>query len=231
MDYPNISILVPTYNRTKFLPLFINNIKKQTYPAKLLEIVIDDDGIEPFTDDIEELRIILQPSKLIYFRSVNRRTIGEKRNNLVKLANSKILCNMDDDDIYKPQYIEYSFNILKKRKVGLVGSNQMLFTYPFDDFKMSLINCSSKLQIHEATMLFTKKYFRSMNGFGICSQGEGMKFINKSQVEITNIHNIMICVAHNNNTINKDVFNNSKNNININYSGEEIDTLIDILYK
>ena len=89
MEKPQISVLVPTYNRSKFLPLFIFNLKKQTYPHKKIEVVIDDDGTEPFTDNIQGLQIDIYPMKLIYHRNKKKRTIGEKRNNLVKLSTSK----------------------------------------------------------------------------------------------------------------------------------------------
>ena len=41
-----ISILLPTYNRAKFLPLFLMNLKSQTYPHNLLTVIIYDDGSE-----------------------------------------------------------------------------------------------------------------------------------------------------------------------------------------
>ena len=40
----DISILLPTYNRRKFLPFIIRNLKVQDYPHKKLQLVIYDDG-------------------------------------------------------------------------------------------------------------------------------------------------------------------------------------------
>ena len=166
MSLPNISILVPTYNRSKFLPLFIHNLKSQTYPHNKLEVCIYDDGTEPFTDNVAGLQIDIYPMKLVYHRDKVKKTIGEKRNYLVKkLSRNKFLCFMDDDDIYSNSYIEYSFKCLKENKAGLVGSSSMLFTYPENNYKITGIKCPHKYQIHEATMLFTRKYFGSMGGF------------------------------------------------------------------
>ena len=47
-EFPKISILTPTYNRKKFLPLYLHNLKKLNYPHNKLEVCIDDDGTEPF---------------------------------------------------------------------------------------------------------------------------------------------------------------------------------------
>ena len=229
MSLPNISILTPTYNRSKFLPLFIDNLKKQTYPHNKLEVCIYDDGTEPFTDNIEGLQIDLYPMKLIYHRNKKKRTIGEKRNNLVKLSTSKFLINMDDDDIYNPAYIEYSLMFLKENKCGLVGSNAMIFCYPEKRFRMTSIQCKHKYQIHEATMCYTKKYFRSMGGFRKNSQGEGVDMIQKQNLNVglTDIALCMICVAHDGNTIDKEQFNfEGEDQI---YKGEEVPILKQIL--
>jgi GT2 family glycosyltransferase len=60
-----ISILLPTYNRAKFLPLFLMNLKSQTYPHNLLTVIIYDDGSERFIseNELEEVREVLIPDK------------------------------------------------------------------------------------------------------------------------------------------------------------------------
>jgi len=234
MSLPNISILTPTYNRSKFLPLFIDNLKKQTYPHNKLEVCIYDDGTEPFTDNIAGLQLDIYPIKLVYHRDKVRKTIGEKRNYLVKkLARNKILCFMDDDDIYNPVYIEYSYDMLKENKAGLVGSNNMIFTYPFQDYKITAIKCKHKYQIHENTMLFTRKYFNSMGGFEKSSQAEGVKFIQNQDKNVfnTDIFNVLINVGHGTNTIDKEQFNIEKLKLEgwDTYTGPERDILNKIL--
>ena len=231
MDYPHISILTPTYNRSKFLPLFIHNLKNQTYPHNKLEVVIYDDGTEPFTDSIEKMRNDISPMKLVYHRDKIKKTIGEKRNYLVKLSSSKILINMDDDDIYHPQYIQYSYHELKEQKKGLVGSNGMLFTYPEKDFDMTGIQCKELFQIHEATMCYTKKFFKSMGGYEKSSQGEGMNMIQnqKHNIGLTDIRSIMVCVAHDGNSVDKEQFYSEDRLFSHKYEGAEREILKQIL--
>ncbi len=231
MSLPNISILVPTYNRSKFLPLFIHNLKNQSYPHNKLEVCIDDDGTEPFTDSISGLQLDIYPIKLVYHKEKKRRTIGEKRNFLVKkLARNKILCFMDDDDIYNPDYIKYSYECLRDNKCGLVGSSSMLFTYPEMDYVITGIRCAHKVQIHEATMLFTKKYFNSMGGFEKSSKGEGASFIKNQDKNVfnTDINDVMVCVAHDGNTIDKKQFSDDKLRLGV-LEGPEVDILNRIL--
>ena len=90
-----------------------------------------------------------------------KRSIGDKRNNLVKIAKHKIIGFMDSDDLYLSDYLKYSVNMLKTEKKGLVGSNQMLFLFPPENFEdkwlLTGIKCSTTRMIHEASMVFTKK--------------------------------------------------------------------------
>ena len=208
----HISILVPTYNRHQFLPLFTFNILHMNYPKPLLELLIYDDGDDSFIKDVNEYQKHISPIKLKIHKTNCRKTIGEKRNWLCKNAQHKIMCFMDDDDIYHPNYIVYSLHTLLKHKAGLVGCNQMVFCYPKLDFKLTAINCEKKFQIHEATMMFTKKYVRSMNGFTKSSRGEGLGFIQDRDkgVELTDIQQIMICVAHDGNSVDKEMFNQDR---------------------
>ena len=230
-DLPNISILTPTYNRRKFLPLYLHNLKNLNYPHNKIEVCIDDDGHEPFID-YEVFKEQIKPMKLIYHRENKRRSIGFKRNHLVKkLATNKLLCFMDDDDIYNADYLLYSFTMLKKHKAGLVGSSSMLFTYPEKDFIMTGIRCGNKIQIHEATMFFTRKYFKSMGGFEDSSQGEGSKFIQNQNKNIYDTENdfLMICVAHDGNTVDKSQFDKPDLSVDDNYKGNEVEILKGIL--
>ena len=174
MNYPQISVLTPTFNRSKFLPLFIHNLKQQTYPHNKIEVIID-------------------------------------------------------DDIYNPAYIVYSYNTLKDGKYGLVGSNAMIFCYPEKEFKTTSIQCEHKVQIHEATMCYTKKYWKSMGGYVKNSKGEGVNMIQEQNknVGLTEILLCMICVAHDGNTVDKEQFNFDTDQSP--YEGTEVGILKQIL--
>ena len=211
---PNVSILMPTYNRRDFLPLILINVVNMDYPTNKLELVIyDDHPTNPlFINDSEIDQVRRQTNisiKYIYDKS-RHLTIGSKRNRLVKASSYNICINMDDDDLYFPSYIRYSVDTLLDNKAGLVGSPEMLFTYPNDNYKISGIKCREKRQIHEASMCFKKKYWRNMSGFNNTSLGEGTKMIqgNENNCFFTEIHKCMICICHNDNTYSKEQFKN-----------------------
>jgi len=214
-----ISILTPTYNRSNFLPLIRYNIKNQLYDHSKLEWFIYDDGQIPFftKETLQSTREYLHPIKINYLYDHKKQSIGFKRNYLVKNATHKVIAMMDDDDIYFPTYISSYYKLLKEKNVGLVGSPEMLFVYPNLNYLITFIKCSAERQIHEATMLFTKKYYNTMPGFDNSSRGEGAKLIdyNEKNVHMAPVSDCMICISHNNNTITKKMFVNNHTKLKI----------------
>ena len=218
-ELPNMSILMPTYNRRNFIGLIAVNLANMNYPKDKLELVIYDDHPDnPLFINDEEVLIFQERIQIkvnYIYNCVRHLSIGEKRNKLVKAAKYKICINMDDDDIYLEQYFKTSVTLLKQNKAGIVGSPEMLFTYPHLDYKMSGIRCESKRQIHEATFCFTKQHWKSMGGFvskgESSSRGEGAKMIdfNEKKCVKSNIGDCMVCISHKNNTVDKMRFKDS----------------------
>jgi len=232
MSKEEISILVPTWNRHKFLPLFLMNLKSQNYPHNLITIIIDDDGDDKFIKDIAEFEELIKPMKLKYVNDRPRRSIGKKRDDLIKMCNTKIFCFMDDDDIYFPTYLSHSYEVMKKEKAGCVGSDKMLFCMTDKNYDIHAIDCgNTKRLIHEATLMMTKKYYRASCKFQDSSQGEGANIFtgNESKVALSDIRQIMCCVQHGANTIDKLQFAKEKNKLPTELSDEMINILKEIL--
>jgi len=225
MEIPKISLLTPIFNRHKFLNLMICNLSCFDYPRELITWEILDSrskdnkkGKKLFEND-KQIKFLQEDLgiKIKYIYVDKSMSIGEKRNYLSKNADNKIMINLDSDDIYFPTYLKYSVMNLKEKKVGLTGSNQMLF-FDVKNDKYYAISCDALRQIHEASMCYTKKHWRAMGGYEISSQGEGASMIdNMNEKNITNlkIDNLMICVCHNENTIDKEKFLEDKTEIKL----------------
>jgi cellulose synthase/poly-beta-1,6-N-acetylglucosamine synthase-like glycosyltransferase len=220
-DCPLVSVLIPCYKRRKFASLILTNIVEMDYPKSKIEVCILQDGPEDLLNQEEREYFRKETGcKLNYkYEKDIRRSIGEKRNRLVKMASNKICVSMDSDDIYFPTYIRYSVSALKQYKVGITSSAQMLFLYPHYNNKITGIRCGHKHQGHEATAVFTKKHFNSMGGFvsrgAGGNQGEGVKMIAYNEKNMVNldIKKLMICVVHtgeDGNTIDKDRFKDAE---------------------
>jgi hypothetical protein len=85
MEYPKVSILTPTYDRSRFLPLMILNLRIINYDkSKLEQVIYDDHPINPLFKNNEELQSykeLVQPIKINYIYNPKRHlSIGEKRN-------------------------------------------------------------------------------------------------------------------------------------------------------
>tara|TARA_S200002703_G_scaffold51563_1_gene44783 strand:+ start:10354 stop:11061 length:708 start_codon:yes stop_codon:yes gene_type:complete len=205
-----ISILMPTYNRRKFLPFIIKNLKVQNYPHKNLQLVIYDDGDEPLIEDYNTFKDYIKPIKLKLIRNKKRLSIGLKRHLLVQQSNHNVVVFMDDDDLYEQTYISHSYETLKKKKAGCVGCEKMIFIYPpytSDDFYGLDAKC--KTLIHEATMMFTKSWYNKTQGFLNSSRAEGVgitKTCKKKTIETTDPFLTMTAVVHGKNTVDKEKF-------------------------
>ena len=206
-----ISILLPVYRRNEFLHLFLMNVKSQTYDHNKLTLCIDEcESDTPFIPNIDYVKQVLHPIKVDYKVYKSRSGIGEKRNRLVKNARTKYVQFFDSDDFYFPSAIQYNYKLLKENNVSCVGSDKMLFTYVDDDFKMCGIDCGNKIHlIHEASLFFDRKWFNTTNKFTRRNVGEGKRLfegINKKNIAISDIKEIMICLCWEGNTVPKDHF-------------------------
>ena len=231
---PNISILTPTFNRKKFLPLMIYNIYHFTYPKEKIEWNIlesNDNSLKDyeklFNDkseiiDLEEKLGI----KIKYEYIENEMNIGQKRNWLSDKSSYEYLINMDDDDLYLPSYLNHSIDILMNNNKSITGCLDMLFIYPQKKYQMSFIRCVRDFRLyHEATLCMTKSYFRRCKGYKESSKGEGQNMYknHKSKCGNSDVMKCMICVCWDGNTVNKDKFLDYK--INTNIQGDSLNIL------
>lgn len=237
-EYPKISILTPVYNRNKWLPLMLCNLVNFDYDKNKLEwFILDskdgDEDVKLIPDDFtrDNIQKMIYPIKLRYEYIDRKMTIAEKRTYLSKHMTHPYFANMDSDDIYMDSYLKYGLSMLKEHKVGLCGSPQMIFIYPHLDYRITAIQCEAKRQMHEATMMGTKKYLRSMNYYTRNDEkGEGASLVDGNEMNVvkTECALCMICVCHNTNTCNKDSFED----VNIQdakISGIKLDLLQDIM--
>jgi FkbM family methyltransferase len=102
-NHPNVSIIVPTCNRSAILRDFLASLESQTYPKDRFELIIVDDGS---TDDTETVVSSFMPSfKLEYFKQENRGPAAA-RNKGIRNARGELILIMNDDAIAAPDLVE-----------------------------------------------------------------------------------------------------------------------------
>ena len=186
-----VSILIPTFNRHRFSELITHNILAQTYPF-IKEVIIADDG---YNDERLNIKV---PYSVMYYK-VPRMNIGEKRNFLMSKATGDYLAHMDTDDMYSRDYLSSSiYNLIKTGK-GLSGSSDMLMmdTATMNTYKQRCINID---MLNEATMCYTKSYAEK-HKFSNKMSSEGVSFCEIKEIVETPIEEIMVCLAHTENTV------------------------------
>jgi glycosyltransferase involved in cell wall biosynthesis len=105
---PSVSVILPTFNRTKFLKLAIESVYAQTYAD--WEIVVADDGSG------EEARSYLQSIadprvRIIWLPHSGNPSLV--RNAAIKAANGRFLAFLDSDDTWAPLKLEKQVGALR----------------------------------------------------------------------------------------------------------------------
>ena len=109
---PLVSIITPTRNRESRHPFIHNCVKHQDWPA--IEWLVDDDSDHP-----SSVLSSARGRRLVYQFSSVRRTIGDKRNNLVAKAQGDYIVHFDDDDYYSPNYVSTMIDYMNAASADL----------------------------------------------------------------------------------------------------------------
>jgi len=99
-----ISIIIPTYNRYKSLPLSIKSVLDQTRDN--WELIIIDDGSEDSTQEV--LKDYLNDDRIKYYYQENQ-GVSVARNSGAMLATGDYIIFLDSDDIFFPDLINHIY--------------------------------------------------------------------------------------------------------------------------
>lgn len=121
MAAPLFSIIIPTYNRSRYLPEAIKSIQQQTIAD--WEIIVVDDAS---TDTTPQLLAAISQSdnRIKHTRNDKNSERGFSRNAGIKMAQGKYLCFLDSDDMFLPHHLETFKNYLQQNP----SFSGMLFT-------------------------------------------------------------------------------------------------------
>jgi glycosyltransferase involved in cell wall biosynthesis len=105
--YPvKVSVILPTYNRARYIGDSIRSVISQTYTN--IEIIVVDDGSN---DDSGKIISSFQDSRIKYFYQENQgRSVA--RNYALRIARGEYITFQDSDDLYLSNKIELQVNYL-----------------------------------------------------------------------------------------------------------------------
>jgi glycosyltransferase involved in cell wall biosynthesis len=114
---PQVSVIIPTYNRAQLLAEAIDSVLNQTFSD--FELIIVDDGSTDHTADV----VRSYHDQRIHYCPQGKQERGAARNRGVALSQGEYLTFLDDDDWYMPCKLEVQVQGLRMHPdVGMVIS-------------------------------------------------------------------------------------------------------------
>jgi glycosyltransferase involved in cell wall biosynthesis len=193
-DLPLVSCIMPTFNRSNFIPYAIKHFLNQSYPKK--ELIIIDDSKQLFDD------LSLRNEQIIYIHNERKESIGNKRNQACNLAKGKIIMHWDDDDWYAEDWITNAVSTLQTHGCDICGLNQIQFFSPITKRYWLTRNYNSKNQWLSGATLAYYKSFWNKNPFKNLQIGEDDDFVrnNKANLFAHNYYQGFVAIIHKRNT-------------------------------
>jgi glycosyltransferase involved in cell wall biosynthesis len=115
---PQVSVIIPTYNRSKLVAQAIRSVLAQTYED--YEVIVVDDGS---TDDTREVVEGFGDPRIVYLWQENQQRCAA-RNNGVAHAQGSYIAFLDSDDVWFPNKLQRQMEAFAKYpQVGLVFSS------------------------------------------------------------------------------------------------------------
>jgi len=97
---PKISVVIPVYNKAKYIQATVNSVLQQTF--KDFELIIIDDGS---TDNSAEIINSFDDNRIKFITQKNN-GVANARNKGVQIAQTELICFLDADDLWYDNHLE-----------------------------------------------------------------------------------------------------------------------------
>jgi abequosyltransferase len=196
-----LSICIPTYNRSNFLPDLLDSIVKQIDDnnKNIIEVVISDNASKDNTKEVIDSYRTKIPN-LVYFRWDENKGADRNFIKVVELASGDYCWLMGSDDVIEDGSINYVLNFLEKNKnISGISLNFNAYNYnlklKIKTRPISLVHFKEDFVLNDINLIF--KYLFGYFGY-ISGQVVNRKLWNKvleeSKEVIANYFNAYIHV-------------------------------------
>jgi len=197
---PDVTCIMPTCNRRRFVPQAIDCFLRQDYAN--LELLVLDDGAVDVAD--------LMPAdpRVRYVRLPCRQFIGAKRNTACDLAAGDIIVHWDDDDWSADTRVSEEVRALEASGADVCGMSRLFFYEPAGDRAYEYVYpADSRPWVYGATLCYTKAFWRR-NPFPDIRLGEDTRFVWSNcpaRLHVIDDRNLFVATIHSGNTSPKHV--------------------------
>lgn len=120
MINPQISVVMPVYNREQYLKESIESILNQTF-TNFEFIIVDDQSTDSSWQIIQEY--VKKDSRIVAIKNTGKKGCYSARNCGHRLARGKYIAVMDSDDISLPHRLQTQFDFMEQNPdIGICGS-------------------------------------------------------------------------------------------------------------
>ena len=112
---PLVSVVIPTYNRSRIICASVNSVLNQTY--KNIELIVVDDCS---TDDTERTIRSMSDTRIKYIKLERNSGACVARNTGIEKAAGTFIAFNDSDDEWLPEKIEKQLDFLQKNNADIV---------------------------------------------------------------------------------------------------------------
>lgn len=167
-SYPLVSVIMPSFNKAKYLSQAVGSIALQRYPN--IELLVVNDGSPDNTNEIAEQLARDLPELNIRLLQKQNGGISDARNFGIKHARGSLIVPLDGDDMAKQGFIAKAVERVVAHGDNLICNNVELFGaqpgewYPnqYDRLGIRYDNCIPTLT------LFEKSLWERAGGFNVC---------------------------------------------------------------
>lgn len=183
---PEISIILPTYNRASYLEKCIDSIIGQTFQN--WELMIIDDGSEDNTFEIVNLYLQKHPN-IRYLKHQNRK-VGYARNAGIQASFGKYITFIDSDDTYKPNHLESRLKFMQDNpEIDLIQGG---FELEKEFFVHDYYQPNKTISIRECVLCPTffgkRNVFFELTGFSNLEYSEDTEFWERAEKVFKTYH-------------------------------------------
>jgi glycosyltransferase involved in cell wall biosynthesis len=200
---PFVSIITPTYNRARFIPILIECVLHQDYPKHRMEWIVYDDGSEPVEHLFKNVKKVFPNFKYIY--NEEKLNIGAKRNRLNKESTGSIIVAFDDDDYYPPQRVSHVIQKFKQNPTYELAGSSEIYMYYTDIKTIYCLGPYNKNHATNGTMAWRKSYALKNSYDETVTHAEEKSFLESYRNPMIQLDpmKVMLVMSHDENTFNK----------------------------
>lgn len=170
---PRFSVIMPLYNKERYLKKAIESVIAQTY--RDFELIITDDGS---TDNsLEVVRGLKKEDRRLKILTQSNSGVAVARNNGVAASKGEYLCFLDADDWWEPMFLEEMDGLIKDNPdAGLYATNYVYFkpgkTHVALKIERGYMNypeayLHGEMPVWTGATCMPKKVFDEMGGFPV----------------------------------------------------------------